>query len=95
MALAVLAALVGCAAAKEGAVPPYGQVVDVKAVSGETSPSLGVVVMGLSSAGFIVFVAMYMRRIVRELSAAGPVLDLADPETRMEFTIERGSSPGG
>jgi hypothetical protein len=47
--------------------------------------------MALSFALFSPVIFIHARRIVKQITRIVPFLDLADPQTRMEFTIERGS----
>jgi hypothetical protein len=67
--------------------------VDVRKLAGQSEYGWGfpLLLMGTSMLGFLVFYAINIRRIIKELTAAAPLYDLADPETRMDYTIaERG-----
>lgn len=51
------------------------------------------IMMILSFVGIMAFFSFHMRKTMREITTANPVFDLADQETKMDFTIaERGGS---
>jgi hypothetical protein len=94
----IVALLAGArAAAADEAADGDGGVVDLRslAAAADGSSALPVLLMAVSFALFSVVAFVHVRRIVREVTAVGPFLDLADPQTRMEFTIERGSGTAG
>jgi hypothetical protein len=43
--------------------------------------------MGTATFDFLVFYAISIKRIIKEVTAAAQLYDLADPETRMDYTI--------
>jgi hypothetical protein len=69
--------------------------IDVKDLLGQSESGLGlpVFLMAVASVGFLTFFGVKMKRIYKEVTAAAPLYDLANPETRMTFTIpERGEN---
>jgi hypothetical protein len=91
----MLVSLAVAAAAKDDSPRPDGSIVDVTAVTSDGPSAIALGLMGVSFALFLAMFFLYMKRIVKEVAATTSFLDLADPETRMEFTIERASSGAG
>jgi hypothetical protein len=83
------------AAAKDDAPNSDASIVDVKAVTSYGASGIALALMGVSLMLFLAMSFLYMKRIVKEVAATTSFLDLADPETRIEFTIERGSGAAG
>jgi hypothetical protein len=88
--------LIGLAvAAKDDPLGPDGSIVDVTTATTDGASGIALWLMGVSFVLFLVMFFLYMKRIVKEVAVTTSFLDLADPETRMEFTIERDSGAAG
>lgn len=72
---------------------PEDAAIEVVSFSSTGGHPIAMIIMFLSLGALLAFYGFHLRRIMKDITSVSPMFDIAETETKMDFTIaERGSS---